>query len=240
MKRNLLFLSTLFIALSAHAQFTVEDTDGNDVLDGHVVTYGTLTYPEASFDFFVNNTSATETINMKIEFESAVFADGSNMELCFGECYTGINLGASYPTNPVQVTISPGGQTLPGNHFYNADPGSGMDIITYSFRFYQIDTNGDQVGDSLNVIYTYDPLLGINSNEFNVQLFSTSITDELVLTVDQELEFTMYDLQGRVVKKQSLEIGTQELNMSDLSSQMYILHFRNNQGVSYTTKVVVR
>jgi hypothetical protein len=240
MKRNLLFLSTLFVALSVHAQYTVEDINGNDVLDGHVVTYGTLTYPEASFDFFVNNASATETINMKIEFESAVGADGSNMELCFGECYTGITLGASYPTNPVQVSIAPGGQTLPGNHFYNADPGNGTDVITYSFRFYQIDSNGDQVGDSLNVIYTYDPLLSVNSNELNVQLFSTSITDQLVLTVDQELELTMYDLQGRVVKKQSLEIGTQALNMFDLSPQVYMLHFRNNQGVSHTTKVVVR
>jgi hypothetical protein len=240
MKLNLLFLSALFVTLSMNAQYTVEDENGNAVADGTIITYGTLTYPEASFDFYVNNTSATEAIRMKIEFVSAVNADGSSMELCFGLCYTGITIGQSYPPNAEFVEILPGGQTLPGNHMYNADPGNGTDILTYTFRFYQIDMAGNEIGDPLTVVYEYNPLLGVNSNELNVNLFSTSITDELVLTVDEELDLMVYDLQGRVVKSQKLEIGTQQVNMSDLSSQVYLMHFQNNRGVSYTAKVVVR
>lgn len=240
MKLKLLILSIFFMSVVANAQYTVEDDNGNAVLDGTEVSFGTLTYPEASYDFFVNNESANESIRMKIEFVSAVNADGADMELCFGLCYTGIIVGQSYPPGADYVEIAPGGQTLPGNHMYNADPGNGSDSITYTFRFYQIDVNGDQVGDSLNFIYRYDPLLGVNSNELNVRLFSTSISDELVLTADEELDLAIYDLQGRIVKQQKLEIGTQALSVSDLSSQLYMLHFRNNRGVSYTTKIVVK
>ena len=123
---------------------------------------------------------------------------------------------------------------------YNSDPGNGTDTLIYTFRFYQIDMAGNEIGDPLTVIYRYDPLLGVNSNELNVNLFSTSITDDLVLTVDEELDLMVYDLQGRIVKSQKLEIGRQQINMSDLSSQMYLLHFQNNRGVSYTTKIVVK
>jgi hypothetical protein len=223
-----------------NAQYSLEDADGNAVVDGAVLNYGTLTYPEASFDFFVNNLSTTETIRMRIEFVSAENADGSGMELCFGECYTGIEVGLAYPTDPLSVEILPGGQTMMGNHLFNADPGNGSDILIYTFRYFQIDLAGNEIGDPLTVIYRYDPLLGVNSNALNVNLFSTSISDELVLTVDQELDLMVYDLQGRVVKSERLEIGTQQINMSDLSSQMYLLHFQNNSGVSYTAKVVVR
>ena len=240
MKLKLLFLSALFVTLSINAQYTVEDHNGDAVVNGTVLTYGTLTYPEASFDFYVNNVSATETIRMKIEFVSALNADGSSMELCFGLCYTGITVGQSYPPNADYVEILPGGQTLPGNHMFNADPGNGTDMVIYTFRFYQIDMAGIEIGDPLTVIYRYNPLLGVSSNELNVNLFSTSISDELVLTVDEELDLMVYDLQGRIVKSQKLEIGTQQINMSDLSSQMYLLHFQNNRGVSYTTKIVVK
>jgi hypothetical protein len=240
MKLNLLFLSALFVTLSINAQYTLEDANGDAVLDGDILTYGTLTYPEASFDFFVNNVSATETIRMRIEFVSAENADGSDMELCFGECYTGIAVGLSYPTDPLSVEILPGEQTMAGNHLFNSDPGNGSDVILYTFRYFQIDMAGNEIGDPLTVIYRYDPLLGVNSNELNVNLFSTVIKDELVLNVEEELDLMVYDLQGRVVKSQRLEIGTQQINMSDLSPQMYLMHFQNNRGVSYTAKVIVK
>lgn len=240
MKLKLLFLSVLCATFTMNAQYTVEDDNGNQILDGHILTYGTLTYPEASFDFFVNNTSATETIRMKIEFVSATNADGSQMELCFGLCYTGIVIGQSYPPNADYVEILPGGQTIPGNHMYNADPGDGINMVTYDFRFYQIDMAGNEIGDALTVIYRYDPLLGVNDfNGLDVNVHNTLISDELVVEVEDELNLSVYDLQGRSVKNEKLDLGRNQINMSDLTPQLYILRFENNQGVSHTTKVVV-
>jgi hypothetical protein len=122
----------------------------------------------------------------------------------------------------------------------NADPGNGTDVLEYVFRFYQIDMAGNEIGDALTVTYVYDPLLSINDNNLNVSIFATSITDELNVTVEEDLDLTIYDLQGRIVKRQKLNSGQQSINMSDLSSQMYIAHFENGRGVSQTTKIVVR
>ena len=152
----------LFVAVTMTAQFTVEDHDGNPIVDGDLVSYGVTTYPEASLDFFVNNTSATDDINMKIEFVSALNADGSQMELCFGLCYTGIIIGQVYPPGNEVITITPGGQTLAGNHMYNADPGDGTHIIEYVFRFYQVDGSGNEIGTPMSMTYRYDPALGVN------------------------------------------------------------------------------
>ena len=240
MKLKLLFLSVLLATFSMNAQYTVEDQNGSPILDGHILTYGTLTYPEASFDFYVNNISPTETIRMKIEFVSAINADGSQMELCFGLCYTGIVIGQSYPPNADYVEILPGGQTLPGNHMFNADPGDGINMVIYNFRFYQIDMAGNEIGDPLTVIYRYDPTLGINDlNNLNVNVHSTLISEELVVEVEDELSLRVYDLQGKQIKNHNLNIGINQFNVSDLAPQMYILHFQNKQGISQTTKVVV-
>lgn len=241
MKKKLLFLSALFLAFTMNAQYTVEDHDGNPVVDGEVLLFnGVLPGdPSAVYEFFVNNTSATETIRMKIEFVSAVNADGSNMELCFGLCYTGITIGQSYPPNADYVEIAPGAQTLAGNHMANAEPGNGTDIIDYVFRFYQIDNNGDEIGDSLSVTYRYDPLLSVNDSKLNVNVMATSVSEKLVVTVEEALELQMYDLQGRMVKNVSLAVGTQEVNVSDLTSQLYLAHFKNNDGVSQVVKIMV-
>ena len=241
MKLKLLFLSMLLVALSMNAQYTVEDHDGNLLSDGQEIFFNTVAPdPGAIYDFYVNNTSTTDNIRMKIEFVSAVNADGSMMELCFGLCYTGITLGQSYPPNADYVEIAPGAQTPPGNHMANADSGNGTDVLEYVFRFYQIDMAGNEIGDALTVTYVYDPLLGINDNNLSVSIFATSINDELNVTVDQDLDLTIYDLQGRIVKRQKLNSGQQSINMSDVSSQMYFAHFVNGHGVSQTTKIVVK
>ena len=240
MKQKLLFLGILLVSFSMNAQYTVEDSDGNMILDGGVVTYNQVTYPEGSLDFFVNNTSGSETIRMKIEFVSAVNADGSLMELCFGLCYTGIVIGESYPPNADYVEILPGEQTLPGNHMYNADPGNGTDVLEYVFRFYQIDTGGNEIGEDLTMTYRYDPLLSVaDVNGLDVNVFSNSTSNEVTVEAQEELNLVIYDLQGRIVRNQKVNMGRSVINMSNLSSQMYVLHFENNRGISHTTKVVV-
>ena len=242
MKKNLLLFSFLLIGIfTMNAQFTVEDSEGNPINDGDVVAYNVITYPEASLDFFVNNTS-TNDIYTKIEFVSAVNADGSMMELCYGLCYTGITIGNSYPPNNEYVEIPPGGQTGFGNHLYNSDPGNGTDVLEYVFRFYQVDQAGTtEIGDDLTMTYRYDPLLGIDDlNEINVDLYSSVINDLMIIDTVEDLDLKVIDLQGRIVKIQKLSAGHQEINMSDLRSQIYIVQFTNKDGNSKTEKIVVR
>ncbi|RMA57739.1 T9SS type A sorting domain-containing protein [Ulvibacter antarcticus] len=241
MKQKLLLLSVLFASFSMLAQsYTVVDGDGGAILDGHEVTYGVLTYPEASLDFFVTNTTSAE-IYMRIELESAVNADGTGFELCFGECLSNLSIGQSVPAAPEFIAIPVGGTTPQGNHFYNSFAGNGSDVLEYNFRFYLSDAAGNDIGEELRLTYYYDPLLSLNDFEaLDVNIFNTTITNELTVDVAEDVNLKVYDLQGRIVKNENLNAGRTSINMSDLSAQMYILQFDNNRGLSHTQKVVVK
>jgi hypothetical protein len=243
MKKILLLFSFLLVGtITINAQFTVEDGDGVPIMDGEVRSFNVYDVPAAKLDFFVNNTSSTDEIYTKIEFVSAVNADGSLMELCYGLCYTGISIGNSYPGGTDSVPIAPGAQTGPGNHFYNSEPGNGTDVVEYVFRFYQVDETGmNEIGDELTMTYRYDPLLGIDDvNDINLELASTIITDRLIVDTIEDLEFKVVDLQGRVVKQQNITAGHHEINMNDLRSQIYVIQFTNAEGQIRVEKIVVR
>lgn len=240
MKKNLLLVCMLLGVVSMNAQFTVEDQDGNLIEDGDVVAYNSTVYEEASLEFFVTNTSAIDEIRTRIEFVSAINADGSQMELCYGECYTGITIGENYPVG-FDIVIPVGGQTGLGNHLYNADPGNGSNVLDYVFKFYEVDGGGNEIGTPITMTYRYDPFLGVNDyNTLDVTIASTVVTSQIIATVFEPVTVTIYDLQGRLVLSQRIDVGQQAIDVSSLRSQLYIVQFENNEGASKTTKIVVR
>ena len=94
----LLFL--IFFSLNSFSQIeygiTIEDLQGNSLSDNDVLEFDTVEYPDASFTYKVRN-NTSETIRVRVQVESFSGTDGSMMELCFGECYFGVDLGQSYP-----------------------------------------------------------------------------------------------------------------------------------------------
>jgi len=241
MKKKLFILSLLFVAFSGSAQYTIVDGDGNTFVDGDIVAYNTVAFPDAELEFFVTNNGAAP-INMRIDFVSAVnAATPTGFQLCFGNCYFDIEVGDSVPPGLDYINISAGETTGIGNHFYGDYAGNGIDVIDYVFRFYETDAAGVDIGNALSFTYRYDPLLGTDDvNKLNVKINATVVSESLSIETIEDLDVIVYDLQGRVVKSVQLGIGSQEINMSDLSSQMYLLHFQNDRGVSYTAKVVVK
>jgi hypothetical protein len=137
--------------------FSVENLNGVSFDDGAVVNFTSIEYPEASLDFLVRNIS-TEIIGMRIEVESISGTDGSMMELCFGQCFAGVNEGTSYPSNNAQpvVYINPG-ETQPsnGDHFLNSDAGDGSNPVEYTFKFYSADEDGNIIGEPFRLKYRY-------------------------------------------------------------------------------------
>ncbi|HET8837432.1 MAG TPA: T9SS type A sorting domain-containing protein [Flavobacteriaceae bacterium] len=236
MIRKLLFVCAAFCAFGLNAQFTVETVQGDPIENGDIFTYGEL---EASLEFFVYNTSS-DAINMQIEFVGATNSDGSDMELCFGLCYTTLNIGQSYPSSP--VIIQPGQhQDTTGDHFLNRDAGNGTDVITYEFRFYQLDDTGHEVGNSLTMYYQYDPLLAIdNVNKLDFTLFSTIVSDNLKIDNDQPLAVNIYNLEGKLVKSEQLSAGQNEIQVSDLAAQLYLFQFTDETGAQQIEKIVVQ
>lgn len=234
-----LCLAMLLASLQLNAQFTVETPDGNEFTEGEVFTFGALTEPDAYLEFLVTNTSDAD-INARIEFVSATNADGSEMQICFGLCYTGTSIGQSYPINDV-VVIEPGQtQTSTGDHFFNTSDGNGS-IIDYSFRFYTVDDNDNEIGDDLTIVYRFDPALSVEETTLvNASLMRTTVTDLLEIDANEPAQLAIYDLQGRLVKNETLSTGRSAINVSDLASQAYIAVISNNAGGSQSTKIIIR
>tara|TARA_R110000787_G_scaffold96415_1_gene199715 strand:- start:21809 stop:22525 length:717 start_codon:yes stop_codon:yes gene_type:complete len=236
MKKTLLLIAVLFAAFTMNAQYVVEDHDGNEVTDGMIVEFSDYGVPEGSLEYYVTN-NGSEDMFMRIEFVSAVNANGDGFELCFGQCYIDLTVGQTVPPAPQFVTISAGGTTPDGNHFAATLPSS--EIQDYNFRFHETDAEGNDIGNSLNFTYRYNPTLGLEDlNELGVTLASTVILNDMQVNAVEELNMVIYNLQGKLVNSQKINVGNQLVNMSNLSSQMYIVKFSNNEGASKTVKVV--
>jgi len=240
MIKNIMVLLTALMTVTASAQFTVETHDGDPILDGSTWTFGIYGLGIAELPFWVNNTSTTDEIYMKIEFVSAVNGDGSGVQLCFGLCYVDLVFGASYPPGTEVVTIQPGeNQGFPGDHIANFVDGGG-NPIEYVFRFYQVDANGDPIGDDLTMTYRYDPNLALVDHEPQLALMQNYIVDELKIMAQERLELDLYTLQGKHVGRYYINHGNQSIDVSALASSVYILVATNNQGQQKTMKIIKR
>ena len=240
MKKILLLIALLFTVFTMNAQivsYVVEDQFGNEIIDGMVVEFSDYGVSNASLNFFITNTGPDE-IYMRIEFVSAVNATGAGFELCFaGQCYIDLVAGQTVPPAPQFLAIAPGGITSEGNHFANTLEGT--EVKDYVFRFHETDSDGNDIGSDLTFTYRYDPTLGVNDlNELNISVASTVILNDMQVNAVEELNMEIYSLQGKLVSSEKINIGQQLINMSNLSSQMYIVKFSNDEGASKTIKVV--
>ena len=236
MKKILLLLTLILTAFTMNAQYEVEDQFGNEIIDGMVVEFSDYGVSNASLNFFITNTGADE-IYMRIEFVSAVNATGAGFELCFGQCYIDLVVGQTVPPAPQFLAIASGGITSEGNHFANTLEGT--EVKDYVFRFYETDSDGNDIGSDLSFTYRYDPTLGVNDlNELNISVASTVILSDMQVNAVEELNMEIYNLQGKIVSSEKINIGQQLINMSNLSSQIYIVKFSNDEGASKTIKVV--
>lgn len=239
MKRNLFLLLVLATSIVS-AQFSVETTDGDPITEGQTITVGSLDEADA-VHFYVFNDSPTDEIYMKVELVSAVNYDGTNMQVCFGLCYDPMMVGFPYPPGNEVVTIQPGEhQTSEGDKIWNYNDGGG-NPIDYNFRFFQVDANGDETGDEMNFLYRYDPNLSISENTaVKARLASTMVKDQVVIEALEAGAVKIYDVQGRLVASQELVTGINNVNISSLPTQVYLVQISNERGANQTTKIVKR
>lgn len=241
MKKIVLFLGVFFCLLTLQAQFTVETGAGAPIVDGDIVAFNQVGTP-AKLKFHINNTSTSE-IYMLVECVSMTNTDGSMMQFCIKPtCYFEVSEGEYYPHAPYpSVDIAPGAQTNTEEHFMNSDLGNGTDVIDYVFRFYQVNSMGFEMGNSLTFTYRYDPLMSIEEmSKLDIAVYPTVVQDILTVETDETLNMAIYDLQGRLVKNVALPIGQNQIGMSDVSAQMYLVRFENEFGQSQTSKLIVK
>jgi hypothetical protein len=238
--KKILLLLTILVSCFGFSQIAVTRHSGTPITDGQVVAYNTISFPAAEMDFFVRNTSTTATTSVKINCLSLINNDGAGFELCFGnECLPSVEEGESYPTAP--VVLAPGGVNGNFDHFLNTNAGSGTFPKDYVFRFYQV---GNPTGNTVTMTYRYDPSLTVNEiNELQtsgVILKSTFVENQIDLDVLKETNLSIFDLNGKVINSTMLKYGVQTLDVSNLSSGVYISNFTSNEGITSNKKFIKR
>ena len=246
MKFKLLLLSVLGAVSIASAQFTVKDDQGNVLNDGDVIEYGSLDYADAEYAFFVTSENPSDIIYSRVEYISQSNATTPDFEpLCYGfQCYYGIELGTTVPPADAPAVDIPVGHTTGlGNHFYSSDPGNGADNVDFVFAFRQYESidSDVEVGTPLIFTYRYNPTLSVNNvSKVNLSLVSTMVSDQLMMDVNEPVQVKLFDMQGRIVKEGNYETGRQVMDVSSLSSQQYIVQFKNEGGAMKTSKIIIK
>jgi len=242
--KRIIILFTLFTITGLQAQMVVKKADGTVIDDGQVFTFSSTVYAQAVLKFYVQNTSTTDNIRVKIKCESITNANGSNMQLCFGGvCLSSITAGNSYPSGQ-PVIIAPGASTINAfDDFYNQNPGDGTNYpMDYVFKFYQMDASNAIIGTPITITYRFNPTL--NTTGFNaistmgIVLKSNVTSSALEIETQQASTVALYDVTGKVVGQRTLASGLNTVDVSGLQSGLYLLNFNNASGQRATMKFV--
>lgn len=228
-------LSILFsmLFLNAFSQFAFKKSDGTPITDGTVLTYG----PGSNYlNFRVQNTSSQD-LDIKIKCTNLVNTSGSQFELCYGgSCYDSVALNGVYPEyeNP----LAPG-QSNPaqGDHFVNFNAGNG-EVMELHFSVYPIGFENN----TINFVYRFDPLLGVNSFEnlssIGINIENTTIKSDFKFNATQSGNLSIFNLNGQLVKEYKFSEGSQHLNLSEMSSAIYVANFSTLEGKTSSVKLI--
>jgi len=240
MKKILPLVFVFFVSVM-HAQIALSRHNGSPIVDGQVVAFNTVVYPACEMDFYVTNLSSTTSTNVKIACEALINNDGTGFELCFGnECLSYVEQGEIYPSIP--VILAPNGRNGDFDHLLNTNAGTGSLPKDFVFRFYQINGTGNEISNSITMTYRYDSTLSIDDiNQLEtsgVIVKSTLVNNELSLDVLKPSQMTLYDITGKLVYNKKLEYGVQTVDVSNLSSGVFILKFTSEEGRVSTKKIL--
>ncbi|MBC2844534.1 T9SS type A sorting domain-containing protein [Winogradskyella flava] len=243
MNKILLFFTLSLFTFASHAQFDLKNyNDDSIITDGQTVSFsetGCGYDDDCNWKFKVTNTSTTETLYMRIFVDNMVNSDGSNVQLCFsGVCLFSVTLGSGYPNTA--AAIAPGASTGIGNYFWNQNPISTTTAMSWTLRFQAFDSEDREIGTPLNVIYSFNPNLSVDDVELtSVNVYPTQVKNELNVSSNQDMTAEFYNVLGKEVKRVDVTSGESQINVSDLSPQLYIIRFRNEAGKTLIKKIIV-
>ncbi len=245
--RLLISILSFIISINIYAQienaFIIEDSDGFVIADNETLEFDSIEFSDASFNFFVRNLTGEE-IFLRAELTLISGTDGAGMEFCFGECYNGVDLFTQYPLGGY-VSIQAGEtQISSGDHFFNQDPGDGTSPVEYSFRFFMVDQNGDEVVSipelqtDYRVNYLYSSNLGLN--EFDSLITNFRFNDNQLNVISMENMFiSIYNIHGKKILDKNILIGDNFIDFSSFANKTLILNFETKDNIKFSKKILI-
>ena len=238
-----IILSFLIITgFSAIAQISVtKKSDGSPIIDGQIITYTVATDPQSSLGFNVHNNTAAPVLT-RILFVSATNYNGTNFQLCYGtECIDNITVGQSYPNPSFEIPAN--GQNGNYDHFLNTNTGNGTSYpMDFVFKIYTVNTSGVEYGTPVTFTYRYDPTMATTTfselNDMGVTISNTLIENSLELTTTKSITVDLFDVNGKKVYSDNLNMGIQNLDLSSLSSSIYFLNITTEDNLKKSIKII--
>ena len=179
---------------------------------------------------------------MRLEYVSMTNGDGTGTLLCvFGTCLAPGSITPGTIYGGPETTIA-NGETSTGNHFYNMDAGDGVNYpIEYVFRLFQVDTSGNEIGDSITFTYQYDGTAAVEDiAQVGFELYPNVSSDFMNLVVDESVSAELINTQGQLIKQFNFETGSHTIDVSSFTKQLYYLKLSNNQGQQSLAKLLVK
>lgn len=252
MKKIILFVGLLFCGLT-QAQTIIATANGETITEGQTFTFAT-TGLSSEIKLRVFNTSTTTPANVKLRMNSIVnnsnaIAEGeiARVQFCFGGlCYDNVQQGTMAPNQNTGVTLAPNNGSNPvQDHFYNIYEGDDPSLpVKYNMSFVYVGSDGQPTGSPIVTFnYIYDNGTASISDftslkNIGITVNNTVIKNNLNITTTQKAKMEVYNITGQIVKTAAIQIGSQAINMTDLSAAPYIVRFTNDKNQASQIKVV--
>lgn len=238
MKKTILFIVAICFIAIGNAQITITEEGGAPIVNNETYYYSNL---GVELPIFISN-EGNDTAYILAELVNMENASGNNLQFCLGgTCYAVIAEGNTYPLNG-PLTLQAGGNNGLFDHFFNNYSGDNTNApVEYTFRFYEVDVNGNELGDIVTFTYTYDASLHSSNyslENLGVVLNSSIITNDISFSTKENVTINVYNLNGKQIKSQNFAHGAHNLNASQLNTGVYLVKFNTLNGKQATTKII--
>lgn len=244
MNKFLLLFIFLFSTTVTFSQFSIEDYSGVPIEDGDIRSFGSVNPGVATLYFWIVNESQTDDILIRIKLESITNSNGDSFQFCFGGlCIFDVEEGQTYPLSGVPEVIPAGGTNPEFDKFQNENEGDGTNYpIDYVWKFFQVDENNNEIGESITFTYRYDSSLNTQDfqNNVGVNLLNTISDGFLSVSALETVDYKIYNINGQMITKGNITSGNSTIQTHNLTRGLYFVEFANNKGNKTTLKFVVR
>ena len=232
--------SILLITSMSYAQFNVTDLQGNIIPNNSEFVFNVFNSESAKLKFKTVNTSNAD-LDIRIKCTSITNANGVGFQLCYGGlCHDNVIVGGVYPD--FQNIIAPGQDNGPADYFVNNTQGSGTLDLIYSFEIYAQDMSGFPVGNIYNITYKYSQNLSSDSfetlNNLGINLKNTVSQSVFEISSQVSADVQVFSLTGQKLQSSQIEAGNSSVDLGNLGTSFYVLHFVTADGKSASVKVL--
>ena len=240
MKKLIVLIS--FFSAFGFSQMTLKKLDGTPINNGDVFTFNSTSDPDNYLGVKVYNSSLVDEMNYKAKIISMTNTNGNDVQLCLGNvCVPSVIQGNSYPPN-FPANVDANGENGDFDHFLNMNPGTNPNaIVSYVLKYYQLNSSGQEIGNSVTFTYRYSSNLSNNKFEqnANVNLYPNPSSGILKINTENTVNLSVIDVLGKMVYSNNQADKNTNIDLSNLQKGIYLVKI-SGENTNTTEKLILQ